>query len=153
MKKYLSIIVLLSLFVIGCSEQTSINSPVNNVSTNEPNWIALPQAKGMQVNTSYTSSRNWDGKRAGIPVSINQSYSGGPFGTVRMSGSLSVEKNSYTGIRTISMTLETNSTVVTFGPAQFFLRPLSYNVTYTGMDLTGINPETCLLYTSPSPRD
>ena len=51
MKKYISIIVLLSLFVIGCSEQTSINSPVNNVNTNEPNWIALPQAEGLSVNT------------------------------------------------------------------------------------------------------
>ncbi len=48
MKKYISIIVLLSLFVIGCSEQTSINSPVNDLNTNEPNWIALPQAVGLQ---------------------------------------------------------------------------------------------------------
>ena len=53
MKKYISIIVLLSLFVIGCSEQTSINSQANNVNTNEPNWIALPQAEGMQFRNEF----------------------------------------------------------------------------------------------------
>ena len=54
MKRYLSLIVLLSLFVIGCSEQMSVNSPVNTI-TSEPNWIALPQAEGMQYNTDIHS--------------------------------------------------------------------------------------------------
>ena len=61
MKKYISIMVLLSLFVIGCSEQTSINAPVKNLNTTEPNWIALPQAEGMHVEKISTSTKTING--------------------------------------------------------------------------------------------
>ena len=64
MKKYISIIVLLSLFVIGCSEQISVNSPVDT-NTTEPNWITLPQAAGMHVNTEWTQSKTINGTVGG----------------------------------------------------------------------------------------
>ncbi len=48
MRRYIFLFAMLSLFVIGCSEQSSVIAPVNNVNANEPNWIALPQAEGMQ---------------------------------------------------------------------------------------------------------
>ena len=46
MRRYIFLFAMLSLFVVGCSEESSVLAPVNNVNTNEPNWIALPQAEG-----------------------------------------------------------------------------------------------------------
>jgi hypothetical protein len=73
MKKYISIIVLLSLFVIGCSEQTSINSPVNDLNTTGPNWIALPAPQGMRVNSVYTSTKTINGSTDGT-IKMSESY-------------------------------------------------------------------------------
>ena len=53
MRRSIVLFAMLSLFVIGCSEQSSVIAPDNNVNTNEPNWIALPQAEGLQVNKIF----------------------------------------------------------------------------------------------------
>ena len=87
MKKYLSIIVLLSLFVIGCSEQSSINSPIEKVNTEEPNWIALPQAEGMQVNQVFSTSKKIT-HNVGGTITLNTSYQGGIYGTVTITSTL-----------------------------------------------------------------
>jgi len=130
------------LLFFGCNNESEVTSPVGSNTIQEPNWIALPPPEGLYVNTEYNDTRSWDGKKSGTPLSKNASYYGWPFGLVTINASLSSEKNSYPGIRTLSMTLETNSTVVTFGPEQVFNIPLKYNVTFTGVDLSGINPAT-----------
>lgn len=142
MKQLISFLFVTLLLILGCNNESELTSPVENNTIQEPNWISLPQAEGLYINTEYTDTRSWDGKKSGTPLSINASYYGGPFGLVTINASLSTERNSYTGIRTLSMTLETNSTVVTFGPEQVFIIPLKYNVTFTGVDLSGINPAT-----------
>ena len=58
MRRSIYLFALLTLFVVGCSEQSSVIAPDNNVSTNEPNWIALPQAEGMQVNNVISTSKD-----------------------------------------------------------------------------------------------
>ena len=138
MKKYISIIALLSLFVIGCSEQTSINSPVNNVSTNEPNWIALPQAEGMQVNQEASTSKLIDGPKGG-EITLKNSSNGGLFGTVTIDSKLQFPKGAFHGKVTFTVTHDDEACVSTFGPSFVFNKDLTLNVKYSGVDLTGID--------------
>ena len=140
MKKYLSIIVLLSLFVIGCSEQFNVNEPVmSSNNTNEPNWVALPQAEGMQVNKEWTTSDRINGAQGGS-LSDYVSYSGGIFGRVTIDANIEFFNGAWPGNETITMTLNDQNTAVKFGPAMSFNRTVLFNATYTGLNLTGIDP-------------
>ena len=138
MKKYLSIIVLLSLFVIGCSEQMSVNSPVNT-NTSEPNWIALPSAEGMQMNKTFTTSKAIDGAKGGM-IDLNTSYNGGLFGTITLTSSLVFPKGSHSGLVTFTVSHDDKSCVSSFGPSYIFNKELILNIKYTGLDLSGTNP-------------
>jgi hypothetical protein len=138
MKKYISIIVLLSLFVIGCSEQASINSPANNAKTTEPNWIVLPKTEGMEINQIFSTSKLIDGK-AGGSMLLNYSYNGGLFGKVTCSSSLQFPKGSFYEKITFTMTHDDGLCVSSFMPGYQFNKVLTFNVRYTGIDLTGID--------------
>ncbi|NWF90178.1 MAG: hypothetical protein HXY50_12050 [Ignavibacteriaceae bacterium] len=144
MKKYISIIAVLSLFVIGCSEQSSINSPVDNVNTAEPNWITLPQPDGMQINTDLTVCKSINGAVGGT-LETGTSY----VATARTSSLASVRvtvkakivfsPGAFVGKKSITMTVSDQNTSVLFGPSMQFSSQVVYNVTYTGLDLTGID--------------
>jgi hypothetical protein len=145
MKKYISIIVLLSLFVIGCSEQTSINSPENKVQTQEPNWISLPNMNGesgMSVMSMpiFQASKEIDGKNGG-KILINEKYLGGPLGEVKVKAELEFPKDAFVGSKNITMILDTQFGLATFSPHAYFDKDAIYNVEFLGLDLTGVNPK------------
>jgi hypothetical protein len=139
MKKYISIIVFLSLFVIGCSEQISINSPVNDLNINEPNWIALPQAEGLSVNKEFSTSK-WINSYYGGTLSEYESYYGGPFGRVTIDVDAYFPSYSFYGSKYITMIVDDQTCTATFSPHMVFNRSVVYNATFTGVDLTGIDP-------------
>lgn len=141
MKKYLAIIVLLSLIVIGCSEQASINTPVT-ANTNEPNWIALPKAEGMQVNKVISTSKKIVHKDGGT-ISLSTSYQGGTYGTVTVSSTLYFPKLCFPGKEGVyTVSHDDAYCVSTFGPSTVFNKVLTFNITYTGVNLSGINAST-----------
>ncbi len=48
----------------------------------------------------------------------------------------------FSGTKTITMTLSDENTSVKFGPSMQFNAEVLYNVTYTGLNLKGIDPST-----------
>ncbi len=140
MKKYISIIAVLSLFVIGCRNDSIISSdPISEQSSYK--IIKLPMSTGMQVNTIYSDSKTIDGSSGGT-LSLSGSYSGGPFGTVAVNSTLVFQAGSFSGTKTISMTADDQYCASTFLPGMSFAKAGIYNITYTGVDLTGINPSS-----------
>ena len=140
MKKYISIIALLSFFMIGCSEQTSANSPIDNVNTNEPNWIALPMGSGSNIENQFSTS-GWINKGTDSEFIIDKSRPGGFRGEIKTIVKIkfyagSVSKNSF-----MTLTADDLSSLCTFGPRQTFLKPGELYVKYEGLDLTGINAD------------
>ncbi len=106
------------------------------------NWITLPTPINMPVNSEiFTNSELIDGDRGG-KVKLDTEYSGGPFGTVKIDSKLKIKKNSFPGILEISTTCLPEQGLVEFGPPMVFNRDLEYTLTYEGIDLTGVNPET-----------
>ena len=140
MKKYISIVVLLSLFVIGCSEETLVSSNPDSAQ-NGYKLIKLPTASDLQINNIYSDSKSILGS-AGGSLSVQGSYSGGPFGTVTVNSTLVFPAGSFSGTKTISMTADDEYCASTFLPGMSFSKSGIYNITYTGVDLTGINPST-----------
>lgn len=129
----------LTIVLTGCSDQSNLTSPINNVKTNEPNWISLPKADGMQVNTEWTTSKKINGAQGGF-LTNKVSYSGGISGTVNINSRIDFDQGAYPGTTTITLTLSDLNTSVKFGPSMSFNRTVLFNATYTGLNLTGINP-------------
>ncbi len=144
MKKTITAFAILLLITVGCSDQTSITSPEQYVQQQEPNWITLPQSSssGLQINTEWTTTEKINGAQGGTLTNF-VSYPGGIFGTVTINAKIDFPQGSYPGNSNITMTLSDQNTSVQFGPAfDKFNRTVVYNVKYSGLNLTGINPAT-----------
>ncbi len=140
MRRYILLFAISSLFVIGCSEQSLVSSNPDSAQ-NDYKLIKLPTASGLQINNNYSDSKSISGS-AGGSLSIQGSYSGGPFGTVTVNSTLVFRAGSFSGTKTISMTTDDEYCASTFLPGMSFTKSGIYNITYTGVDLTGINPST-----------
>jgi len=140
MKNYLLIFALIGLFFSGCSNEADITSPDQSINL-EPNWIKLPSTVGLQVNTDYTATNRINGTQGGY-LECSFSYHGGNFGQVSGFAELVVTSCSFPGNKNISMTLSNENTSVIFGPELNFNSNVYYSVTYTGINLNGIDPQT-----------
>jgi len=130
---------LLTLFVVGCSEESSVLAPTNNVNTNEPNWIVSFSSNGLAVNTIHSASALIDGAKGG-DVQIRKDVRGGPFGKVHIDSRLHIHAGSFSGKMTISTYVDDAVFLTTFGPSYVFNKPLEYTLLLQGLDLTGVNP-------------
>lgn len=139
MRRYIFLFAAFSLFVIGCAEESNILSPVNNTSENEPNWILLPQPDNMNVEATFSTSE-WISGRNGGDLELYEIYSGGPFGQVKIEAEAKFKRYSFWGDKYITMTIDDLTGTASFIPSMVFNRDVVYNVTFTGVDLSGINP-------------
>ena len=73
---------------------------------------------------------------------MNNSYSGGSFGTVTLTSSLVFPKGSHSGKVTFTVSHDDAACVSTFGPSYVFSKNLTLNIRYTGVNLNGINTST-----------
>jgi hypothetical protein len=129
------------VFLFGCSNDTNINSPVEPAITNNVQLIQLPAPKhGLSVNTEYTTQKYISGYNGGSfwsPFSYQSNN-----GQVYISSYLSFPAGSFTGGKTITQTFNTETASLELGPAMQFNNPVNYTLIVSGLDLTGINPET-----------
>ncbi len=140
MRRYIYLFAALTLLVIGCSEESVVSSnPVKT--TDSYKLIKLPAQSGLQVNNIYSDSKQIDGSAGGW-LCVKGSYSGGSFGTVTVISTLVFPAGSFSGTKTISMTADDQYCASSFQPGMTFSKSGIYNITYTGVDLTGINPST-----------
>jgi hypothetical protein len=140
MKRFIYLFAVLPLILVGCSNDAVVSSdPVSEKTSYK--LIQLPATEGMQVNIVYSDSKNMEGSLGGI-LCLQGSYSGGPFGTVTVNSTLIFPAGAFNGTKTISMTADDQYCASTFLPGMSFSKFGIYNITYTGVDLTGINPST-----------
>ena len=110
------------------------------LTTNEPNWIALPMGSGSNIENQFSTS-GWINKGTDSEFIIDNSRTGGINGQLVKTivklkfYSGSVSKDSY-----ITMTADDILTRCTFGPSQIFLKSGYLYVKYEGLNLSGIDP-------------
>lgn len=140
MKNIFKISVIVSLLILGCSDQSNFSS---NPVQKKANYslIKLPAPKGLQVNNIYSDTKEIDGSIGGT-LSLSGCYNGGPFGTLSVTATLEFPSGSFEGKKTLSMTADDEYCASSFQPGVSFSKAGVYNITYTGVDLSGINPST-----------
>ena len=128
------------IFFSGCDNGSELTSTNNDTIFEKANWISLPDIEGMHINNSFTVTKRINGSQGGF-LSMYESYSGGPFGTVTIDAELIIEQGAYPGNKYISMTNDDFECSVILEPSlRKFNDLVTYSITYTGIDLTNIDP-------------
>lgn len=142
MKKIIISLVVFIFAAIGCSDQTSLISPEDPTSTlKNLKLVELPKPHGsLSVASTITRQKYINGNNGGsfIEEFVFQSISG----DVTILSALVFPPNSFNNGKTITQTFNTETASLEFGPAMFFNIPVTYTLTVSGLDLSGLNPET-----------
>ncbi len=136
MKKYIYFLMLLGLFLVGCSEHSNIVAPIES-SDNEPNWIT---GSSNSLQKDVTTSKWIYGDQESL-LEINTGYAGGT-GWISITANARFQRYSFVGSRYITMTVSDECGTSTFTPSGTFLKPVIYNLTIMGLDLSNIDPAT-----------
>jgi len=139
MKHLIGFLLVILLLILGCEQVTDVNSPQEQILNKQ--MISLPTPTGLAVEDLHTEYKEINGAYGGW-FGEDFSYEGGPNGTVYFHSTLHFYANSFTGTQTISQTFNTETAAITFGPSMQFNIPVDYTLTITGLDLTGVNPNT-----------
>jgi len=127
------------LFLLGCDQVAEINAPQEQILNKQ--LVSLPNPTGLVVEDLHTEYKDINGNNGGW-FSEEFTYQGGPSGNVYFQSTLHFYANSFSGTQTITQTFNTETAAITFGPSMQFNVPVDYTLTITGLDLTGVNPNT-----------
>lgn len=140
MKKLLIFMLFSALAFFGCNQESEITSPLNTGPDTQLKLIALPlPSSGLTIETqTYTQ---WiDGNNGGE----FQKWYGyqSSTGWVIQFADLDFLPGAFSGGENISMTFNTGGAAMDFGPPMQFQAVVEYTYKITGVDLTGVNPNT-----------
>jgi len=145
MKKIVSILFILTVFAfVGCEKNGNdqIVSPQGNSlgTAIQPNWIVLPAPSGSALRKDVSVSKLINGTDESL-VEINTGYAGGPFGWVSITANARFQRNSFTGQKLVTMSINDQFGTSSFSPSGTFTKPVIYNLTIMGVDLSKVNPK------------
>ena len=154
MYKYLSIIAILLLFVIGCTDESNMLSPVGNTINNDemvtnPNFIILLPANNQSLKKDVAVSQTIYGDQESL-LEINTGYAGGPFGWISITANARFQRYSFTGSRYVTMSINDDNGAASFSPSGTWAKPVIYNLTIQGIDLSNVDPaKVSFVYMAP----
>ena len=138
MKQLLSIAAVIMVLFVGCSKDVNVNSPIVD-QVEQPSWITLPAHNNQSIEADASVSKMVYGSDETL-LEINTGYAGGKHGWVSITANARFQRNSFTGSRYITMTVNDQFGTATFSPSGTFVKPVIYNLTIMGVDLTGVTP-------------
>jgi hypothetical protein len=140
MKLLLTLSLASLLFFIGCDQSSEPTSPAGSSTTPKVNLISIPApASGMSVEALLTKYKEIEGDEGGR-FTAYFSYEGGPFGNVTVYSKLYFYDDAFSGDKVISQTLDTDYAAMSFGPSMQFDARVKLDLKFTGLDLTGVDP-------------
>ncbi len=143
MKNLIFVLLLGVLITFGCSNNNSITNPVVG-QKNQKSWIKLPPTAGLKTETQYTEGA-WITANKGGNVQLNKVVNIEPFGQLNMVAKLTVPPDAFHGVDSLYFTviLDDETCTATFTPSPYvFDEPLEFDLTYNGVDLTGVDPDS-----------
>jgi len=155
MYKFISILILLALLVIGCTDKSNMLSPVDNTTNNNeivgnPNWITLPSAENQALKKDVAVRKIIYGYQESL-LEINTGYAGGPFGWISITATARFQSYSFRGRRYVTMSINDDFGTTSFSPSGTWAKPVIYNLTIQGIDLSNVDPSTVsFVYMAPN---
>ncbi len=142
MRKYFYSGMIILLSFTGCMQESNITGPVNQPHT----LIMLPAKADMNIENAFSTTQTINGS-AGGNIHLYNSYQDASGQTITIDCNLTVPANNYSFSNTRNITMQVNDVAgVDFYPSMTFNQPVILNLTITGLDLTGINPQDVGFY-------
>lgn len=137
MKLLTSLLFITLVFLLGCDQITEINAPQERIVNKQ--LITLPEPIGASIESqTYTKDIN--------------GYYGGEFqkfysyqtssGQISQFADMDFDPGAFSGTKTISMTFNLDGAAMEFGPSMVFQDDVEYTYVISGLDLSGVNPNT-----------
>jgi len=150
MSKYIYIIIFFLGFIFGCGKESDLVAPVDSVKGNEPNWIAIPSAESKSLQKDVFTGEMVCGNEKSVLKIFTHYPANTPFGFIQIKAKAEIQKNSFEGCSYVTMSINDRFGETTFSPECTFSKPVIYNLTIRGLDLSGINPaDVRFVYMSP----
>ena len=138
MKKIFFFFLLPLLLLIGCAE-----SPVSsNIPDNNDNYslVKLPPKSGLSVETIFTKTELIDGEIGG-QIKLKEFYWTDHGKKVKIDARLTIPKGAFSGSVNITMKIDDDYAAASFEPSMSFDKPLEFDFTVNGLDLSEIGFE------------
>ena len=133
MKKVLSVAAVLMVLFVGCSKDVNINSPVQDQVTEE--FVTRTGSQGLSSEATFSTSKVIDGSKGGLlQIGDQWTTQSGKQGSVY--AYLYFPAGAFSGIKTITMTVDNGKLTGTFGPGMSFSKPVSFSVLFAGVNLS-----------------
>ena len=146
MKKVLLLFIPIILFIAGCSE--SVLEPTSPVLETQKSVIQLPPSNTLNIENTFSVSDLIEGSRGG-KIKMDESYNS-QSGKVKIKAKLKIPKNAFSGTITIGYQVNDADASIDFFPGMSFNKDLLFDIKFSGLDLTGIDPdEVQFLYLAP----
>ncbi len=142
MKRLLLALFALSLFYFGCSDLSTNTNPVKP-QTSSKVAIKLPAKLSSSVEAVFSASNLIVGNKGGT-VELHNSFASG-MGLVTMDAELTVPVGAYNGAENITMQIGDDAGI-DFSPSMIFNTPVILNLKFTGVDLSGVDPNAINFY-------
>jgi hypothetical protein len=144
MGRHILAIAAISLMLVGCNvDQDNAVSPFVESYTDlgtevSPDWIVLPARSDLSVEGDVSVSKMVKGNEETL-LEINTGYQSGNR-WIQITANARFQRNSFSGQRYITMSINDEFGTATFSPSGTFSKPVIYNLTIMGLDLSGVNP-------------
>ncbi len=137
MKKILLLLIPVMLIIAGCSQSIlEPNAPALEV---QKSVIQLPSPNSLSIENDFSVSEEIDGSRGGM-VKMNESYSS-ESGQVTIKAKLKIPRDAFSGTETIGYLVNDADGSIDFSPGMPFNEDLSFDIKFTGLDLSNVNPD------------
>ena len=140
MKKLLTLSLLSFLLFFGCNQEAEITSPEDSGQYQQYKLISLPLPTSGAHIESQTQTKLINGQKGGS-FSADFVYQSST-GKVYQTSYLTFEANAFYGLKTISKTFSTTGASMVFGPPMQFQAEVKLSYKVSGLDLSGVNPNT-----------
>lgn len=150
MKRVLSLLFASLLFALtACQNEGPITAPASSgsqkLSKAQPTWIGLPQNASKKLMKTFSTSQLITVANGG-QLTIDESYTSTEGTQVHAYSSIYLAPGCVQQDVDISMMIDDQTGLSTFLPHQFFNFPAILNQTFTGLNLSGIDPSQIHLY-------
>ena len=144
MGKYILAIAAMTLMLVGCNvDQDNSVSPFDESYTDlgterNPDWIVLPAKSGLSTEGEISISQLVKGNEETL-MEINTGYQVSKNKWIQITANARFQRNSFPGQRYITMSINDQYGTATFSPSGTFSKPVIYNLTIMGLDLSAVN--------------
>ena len=150
--KYLTILTILALFVVGCTDDSNVVSPVDNAVNTDivhnPNWITLPPSTETALKKDVSVSKtiySWQESY----LEINTRY-WSRSGRISIYAKAEFQKYSFKGEKYVTMSVNDEFGTTGFSPSGTWSKPVIFNLRITGIDLHDVDPsQVSFVYMAP----